>query len=78
MLYLVTLKHNSHVATIVVDVPEDYDFSEDVHLPSRTGHFTKLKQLCQEQVPSGFHGTHWMLQPMQIEHTMVVAVSKLQ
>lgn len=78
MQHLVTLMHNDRVATVVVDIPDGYDYAKDIHLPSCTGHFTNLKLLCQEQVPSGFHEAFWMLRPAQLEHTNVIAISKLQ
>lgn len=80
MRYLVALHNPSRggsVATIVVELPDKYDFSQDYKLESCTGHFKSLKKLCQEQCPSGFHPVSWMLSASEIETTQVIAVSKL-
>ena len=62
---------------MVVDLPEGYDFSADIHEPSRTAHFKNLKKICKEQMPSGFHDAAWMLRECTYDRTQVVAVSKL-
>lgn len=80
MKYLVTLfvgGSRPDAATIVVDLPEDYDFSQDIHEPSHTAHFKNLKRICQEQMPSGFHDAAWMLRDLTVDRAQVIAVSKL-
>lgn len=78
MNYLVTLRNRDKTATMVVNLPANYDFCHDIHLPSATAHFMPLKLKCKEQVPSGFHDCCWMLRESEIEATKVIAISKLE
>lgn len=78
MLYLVSLSHNDKIASMVADLPDDYSPADDVHLPSCSGEFTRLKQLLKERCPSGFHDCYDMLYHCNWDFVNVIAISKLQ
>lgn len=75
--YLVAMAHGGKIATMVADIPEDYDFSKDYNPNSRTADFDNLKQILRDQVPSGFHKCCWMLNKDERQYTKIIAISKL-
>lgn len=83
MRYLVSMYNrclDEKVATMIVQLPDGYSFDEDVKEPlfaERTTYFPKLKELCKQQVPNGFHPASPFFNQSYIAKTEILAISPL-